>query len=123
ERFTSIIKVLQEKNSKNLIYAGTYGNIETISRFLLEKSEVTGEGVLVDFSSWLKEAYGDEYALAELAIRKTGVHNGRLHRSIGQLQIKLFDDPEGLKNIVSTSSIIEGVNTSARNVIIWSKKN
>jgi hypothetical protein len=35
----------------------------------------------------------------------------------------LFEEPDGLDNIVSTSSIIEGVNTSAENVVIWRNKN
>jgi hypothetical protein len=36
---------------------------------------------------------------------------------------KLFNEGGGLKNIISTSSIIEGVNTSAKNIIFWGKKN
>lgn len=39
-----------------------------------------------------------------------------------QIQIKLFEDEDGLNNIVSTSSIIEGINTSAQNVILWKNK-
>jgi replicative superfamily II helicase len=39
-----------------------------------------------------------------------------------QIQIKLFEETSGLKNVISTSSIIEGVNTSAENVILWSNR-
>ncbi|MBF4269431.1 hypothetical protein EAY71_21425, partial [Vibrio anguillarum] len=46
-----------------------------------------------------------------------------MHRSLTQIQVRLFEEPEGLTNLVSTSSIIEGVNTSAENVIIWKNKN
>jgi replicative superfamily II helicase len=59
--------------------------------------------------------------LVNLIKKGTGIHNGRLHRSLSQIQIKLFDEDNGLKNIISTSSIIEGVNTSAKNVILWNK--
>lgn len=53
-----------------------------------------------------------------------GIHNGSLHRSLTQIQVKLFEEPEeGLQELISTSSIIEGVNTSAENVIIWRNKN
>lgn len=34
----------------------------------------------------------------------------------------MFEEPDGIKNLVSTSSIIEGVNTSAENVVLWSNK-
>jgi len=47
-----------------------------------------------------------------------GIHNGRLHRSLGQIQVELFEEESGLDNIVSTSSIMEGINISAENVII-----
>ena len=52
-----------------------------------------------------------------------GIHHGKLHRSLSQIQIRLFEEPEGLNTIISTSSIIEGVNTSAENVFIWRNKN
>ncbi|STD04983.1 hypothetical protein [Chryseobacterium carnipullorum] len=57
--------------------------------------------------------------LNKLVSREIGVHNGRLHRSLSQIQVKLFEEGEGIRNLISTSSIIEGVNTSAENVIIW----
>src|SRR3546814_4872573 len=37
--------------------------------------------------------------------------------------VRLFEEADGLENLISTSSIIEGVNTSAENVIIWANKN
>ncbi len=46
-----------------------------------------------------------------------------MHRSLSQIQVKLFEEKDGLNNIISTSSIIEGVNTSAENVILWMNKN
>lgn len=45
-----------------------------------------------------------------------------MHRCLSQLQVKLFEYEDGFDSIVSTSSIIEGVNTSAQNVIIWRSK-
>lgn len=45
-----------------------------------------------------------------------------MHRCISQLQVKLFEYDNGFNNIVSKSSIIEGVNTSAENVIMWRSK-
>ncbi len=66
---------------------------------------------------------GRGYMLARLVRRGVGIHSGRLHRALAQIQIKLFEQEVGLRNLVSTSSLIEGVNTSARNVIVWSNKN
>ena len=41
---------------------------------------------------------------------------------MSQLQIRLFEHEKGFDSIVSTSSIIEGVNTSAQNVVVWKSK-
>ncbi len=43
-------------------------------------------------------------------------------RRLSQLQVLLFEHEKGFDSIISTSSIIEGVNTSAQNVVIWKSK-
>jgi len=118
-----LLDILRNHNGKSLIYAGTYPNIEKVSRILFENYPLTKKELLLQFSSWLKKNYDSEWMLTKLIERESGVHNGRLHRSVSQIQIKLFEEELGLTKIISTSSIVEGVNTSAENVIIWKSKN
>jgi len=118
-----LIKILNTKETKSLIYAGTYTNIENVSNLILSNFQEKDSVLLNQFSSWLAKNYDYNWSLTNLIKRGTGVHNGRLHRSLSQIQIKLFEDENGINNIISTSSIIEGVNTSAENVIIWMNKN
>ena len=118
-----LLRILDGTGNKSLIYAGTYTEIDNITSLLNENMEIVDNKILNDFSNWLTHNYTANWGLKSLVRRGIGIHNGRLHRSLGQLQIKLFEDPFGLKTIVSTSSIIEGVNTSAENVIIWKNKN
>lgn len=118
-----LLKILEEKKTKTLIYAGTYTNIESISNLFLANHPVCEKPLLESFSTWLGINYDANWSLTSLVKRGSGVHNGRLHRSLSQIQIKLFEEKDGLDNIISTSSIIEGVNTSAENVVIWMNKN
>ncbi|GIJ94074.1 MAG: DEAD/DEAH box helicase [Bacteroidota bacterium] len=118
-----LLEILKSKNAKSLIYAGTYSNIETISSIINMNFEEKNSNLLDNFSKWLAKNYSYNWALTNLVKRGTGVHNGSLHRSLSQIQVKLFEEEEGLNNIISTSSIIEGVNTSAENVILWMNKN
>lgn len=74
------------------------------------------------FALWLRTNYQTEWSVADLAERGVGVHNGQMHRCLSQLQVRLFEHIKGLDSIVSTSSIIEGVNTSAQNVLVWKSK-
>lgn len=118
-----LIDILKRKETKSLIYAGTYTNIENVSNLILLRFEEKNNPLLNQFSDWLGKNYDYNWNLTNLIKRGTGFHNGRLHRSLSQIQVKLFEDENGISNIISTSSIIEGVNTSAENVIIWMNKN
>lgn len=118
----ALLKILMETSGKTLIYAGTYSNINRITTLLIADSPRASSPLLDDFSRWLAENYDPNWPLTQLVKRGTGIHNGQLHRSLSQLQIRLFEEAEGLQQIVSTSSIIEGVNTSAQNVVLWSNR-
>ncbi|WP_079214420.1 DEAD/DEAH box helicase [Herbaspirillum robiniae] len=118
-----LLQILGAGSEKTLIYAGTYSGIEEVSELILEHTEIIGSGLLKDFADWLGRHYSKDWQLIPLVQRATGIHNGQLHRSLSQLQLSLFEDQKGLTNIISTSSIIEGVNSSAENVILWKNKN
>lgn len=119
----TLIEILKGKKTKSLIYAGTYSNIDTLSNIINTRFEEKNNVLLNNFSNWLAKNYSYNWYLTNLVKRETGIHNGHLHRSLSQIQVKLFEEKNGLNNIVSTSSIIEGVNTSAENVILWMNKN
>ena len=119
-----LIEILKNAQNKSLIYAGTYTEIDILTLLLTEQFDIISQNKLLQaFSKWLENNYTICWGLSNLVKRGIGIHNGSLHRSLSQIQIKLFEEPEGLKSIISTSSIIEGVNTSAENIIIWKNKN
>ena len=117
-----LIKILQNSKSKTLIYAGSYNNINKVSSILTDNLHKKETPLLKHFNDWLKVNYGDSFSLCQLSERGIGIHNGKMHRSLSQIQVKLFEYTEGLDTIISTSSIIEGVNTQAEQVIVWSNK-
>lgn len=119
----ALLNILDNTTNKSLIYAGTYREIEKVSNLLIEKLPVSNNILLINFTDWLTKNYDANWKLTNLTKRATGIHNGELHRSLSQIQIRLFEEQDGFLNIVSTSSIIEGVNTSAENVIVWRNRN
>ena len=118
-----LLNIIKNNDSKSLIYAGTFSNIDKITNILKENIPDKSSSILNNFSDWLKINYLDTYILSDLVKKGIGIHNGKLHRSLSQIQVRLFEDENGLDKMISTSSIIEGVNTSAENVIIWANKN
>lgn len=119
EKSEVLLKILDENKGKSLIYAGTYSNIDSLTILFLATYEPIKNELLEMFADWLSKNYDVNWSLTKLVSREIGVHNGRLHRSLSQIQVKLFEEVNGIRNLISTSSIIEGVNTSAENVIIW----
>lgn len=118
-----LVDILHKTKSKTLVYAGSYGNINKVADILANSLTLKNTTLLKNFNDWLKVNYGQDFSLCKLCERGVGVHNGKMHRSLSQIQIKLFEVDNGLDTVISTSSIIEGVNTQAEQVIVWSNKN
>ena len=125
---TTIFKRLLDEgkeagNVKTLVYAGSYPEVDRVAAVICEHQKTHSTELLDDFSDWVGVNYSPTWNLVDLIGRRYGIHNGSLHRSLAQIQVKLFDLDDGLAGLVSTSSIIEGVNTAAERVIVWNNKN
>lgn len=119
----ALLEILGKQETKSLIYAGSYSNVDSVATLLIENTEREHSKLLSDFSAWLATNYHPNWKLTNLVKRGVGIHTGQLHRSLSQIQVRLFEEKQGgLQTLVSTSSIIEGVNTFAENVIVWSNK-
>lgn len=119
----ALLKILGRQERKSLIYAGTYPGVDSVTTLLIDNTEREEGALLSGFSAWLAKNYHPNWKLTNLVRRGIGIHTGQLHRSLSQIQVRLFEEEKGgLQTLVSTSSIIEGVNTSAENVIVWSNK-
>jgi len=119
----ALLDIFEDYRGNTLIYAGTYSAITELANLIIAETPVQKSELLSDFAQWLTKNYSRNWQLTNLVKRGCGIHNGQLHRSLSQIQIKLFEEEDGLNRIVSTSSIIEGVNTSAENVVLWRNKN
>lgn len=124
KKASALLEVLKRSNQKTLVYVGTYSGISEVVTIVLDSlRRLNVSRLLEDFEEWILSAYGGNWNLPAIVSRGIGIHNGQLHRSLSQIQIKLFEEDAGLYSLISTSSIIEGVNTSAENVVLWKNKN
>ncbi|MDQ1159336.1 hypothetical protein QE385_003663 [Sphingomonas sp. SORGH_AS 950] len=118
----ALLSIISSRKEKSLIYAGTYAEIRRIADLVVARLDKVDRLHTNHFARWLRDNYQRDWVLADLVERGVGVHNGRMHRCLSQLQVLLFEHEKGFDSIISTSSIIEGVNTSAQNVVIWKSK-
>ncbi|RQS68897.1 hypothetical protein DID96_18125 [Burkholderia sp. Bp8963] len=72
------------------------------------------------FAAWLSENVGANWSLVYTVRFGFGVHHGRLPRAIASQMVRLFNDGT-LPVLFCTSTLIEGVNTAAKTVLIYDK--
>lgn len=76
---------------------------------------------LLDFINWLGINYTSSWSFLDFLRYGIGVHHSGLPRSVSQYVLHLFNSSK-LKFLLCTNTIIEGVNTSAKNMIIYDNK-
>ncbi len=70
---------------------------------------------------WIHENLSVEWSLAHCLSNEIGIHDGSMPKHITASTIKYFNDRK-LRILFCTNTIIEGVNTSAKNVIYYDNK-
>lgn len=74
-----------------------------------------------EVANWIANNFHLDWSVVTALQNGVGVHTGPMPRSIQRIMIRLFAE-ERISTLVCTSTLIEGVNTSAKNVIIYDKK-
>lgn len=120
-RLQELVRTLMEPT---LIYVQSPAQARVVADIVARAVRDDSEGLPAETASliaWLSREYSDEWSVTRHLAHRVGVHHGRLPRSLGSKMVELFDAGE-LKFLVCTSTLIEGVNTAAKNVIIYSNR-
>lgn len=107
------------ENEQTLIYCSSPNRARRYARGYLDYLISKGKAPKNDLSliEWIHKNIAVDWSLARELEYKIAVHDGSLQKHIGASIIRYFNN--GLLNcIFCTSTIIEGVNTSAKNVIL-----
>jgi hypothetical protein len=113
-KLVTLCKELQ--NESTLIYCASPNSAIKVALSLAK--DYNGEHLNSDFVEWLEESFHKAWSLPFMISKGIGVHHGKMPRSISQIIVKLFNEGK-IRVLVCTSTLIEGVNTKAKNVIIY----
>lgn len=81
--------------------------------------ELDSNPILNDFISWARREVHPQWSVIEALEKGFLVHHGQLPLGIRMLELSLFNNPEShFTRLICTSTLLEGVNTSAKNIII-----
>ena len=106
-------------NEQTLIYCSSPNRARRFARSYLDYLISKGKKPesFLPLIEWIHKNIATNWSLSKELEYKIAIHDGSLQKHIGASIIKYFND--GLLNcIFCTSTIIEGVNTSAKNVIL-----
>ena len=122
DRLNDLVSQTKELDGPTLVFVSAVRRAVNVANELGRFSNLNDQSGLVrNFAAWLKENFTDDWQVAEALSLGVGVHYGALPRGVQRLMVRLFDSGD-LRLLCCTSTLIQGVNTSARNIVIYDKK-
>lgn len=124
DRLLYVDKVLNgiPQNENTLIYFPTVVEIDKYinnSTLKIAGTASNRNKILDDFISWGKREIHPEWSIIKALEKGFLVHHGQLPLGIRMLELSLFnDDNSQYTRLICTSTLLEGVNTTAKNIII-----
>jgi hypothetical protein len=117
---SALVELCATLDEPTLIYCRSPKRTRDVAQWLLEAGVGmdSGLGSAVD---WVGENFHPDWIVGKALGRGIGVHHGRLPRSLAHYMVRQFNE-ENLRFLVCTSTLIEGVNTKAKNVIIFDNR-
>ena len=124
DRFPQCQKLLGQLNNddKTLVYFPTVRGIyRYVNDFISQEPilESLDDGTSA-FISWAKDEIHEEWSVVKALERGYTIHNGQIPLGIRLFQLNLYENSEVYNKLLCTSTLLEGVNTSAKNIIITS---
>jgi hypothetical protein len=119
----ALARLLDEIDGQTMIYCQSPSSTRKLLKSYLElrSIDVTQDAELIEAAGWTAKHYHDEWLVSVALRHGIGIHHGRLPRSLGRFMVRAFEE-EKLKILLCTSTLIEGVNTAAKNVIVYDNK-
>lgn len=122
DRFTECKRILNklDSNEKTLIFFPTVTNLykyitaEIVSEPKLENLDKE----VFYFIEWAKEEIHEEWCLITALERGYLIHNGQIPIGTRLFQLDYYEQSEMYNKMLCTSTLLEGVNTTAKNIII-----
>ncbi|MGC2077664.1 MAG: helicase-related protein [Xanthobacteraceae bacterium] len=105
----------------SLVFTAHPGSASDLTVALLEAALTYRSVDSEKLGDWIGKNYHPDWILSKAVREGIAAHHGRIPRSLGQMFVREFDRGV-LKVLICTSTLIEGVNTSASNVFLYDKK-
>lgn len=121
EKQSVLLDLCAELGEPTLIYCQSPNSVNQVARLLAEKLVEQNVPELKWARDWVSANYHPQWIYSQAIAHGVGIHHGRLPRALAQFAVRAFNKLQ-LRFLVCTSTLIEGVNTKAKNVVIYDNK-
>lgn len=121
DKHAKLVEICGELTEPTLIYCQSPRSARDVVDRLLDGKVGRPHPGLADAADWVAREYHPDWVVARALEHGIGAHHGQMPRALAQFMVRAFKDRR-LRFLVCTSSLIEGVNTPAKNVIVFDKK-
>ncbi|MDK1237466.1 DEAD/DEAH box helicase [Cronobacter turicensis] len=120
-RKEKLLELCSQLSSPTLIYCQSPASANKVAQFLINEANLPCVENTQDVADWIGKHYHPDWNISKAISLGVGIHHGGVPRALQQYFVKLFNEG-AIRFIVCTSTMIEGVNTSAENVIIYDRR-
>ncbi|MGM4917188.1 DEAD/DEAH box helicase [Tardiphaga sp. 813_E8_N1_3] len=121
EREDGLIALCEKINEPTIVYCQSPASASIVAKALVDRLNLPFVEDVEGAASWIAEKYDPDWIVCNALRRGVGIHHGGVPRALQQYFIRLFNTRK-IKFLVCTSTIIEGVNTVAKNVIVYDRR-
>ena len=118
DELARLVGLCQKLTESTLIFCSSPSRVNTVANHLLDHNIGVESRSLAGAAEWGAKTYHPDWIWSRALRKGIGVHHGRLPRSLGQYTVRMFNELT-LRFLICTSTLIEGVNTKAKNVVIF----
>lgn len=117
----ALVDVAAGLQDPSIVYCRSIPRTTDVANWLLDAGIDAAADEAADFAAWVGTAYHPDWIVAKALTAGIGIHNAHVPRAVGSQIVRMFNDGL-LRFLVCTSTLIEGVNTAAKNVLILDNK-
>ncbi|HEX5308684.1 MAG TPA: DEAD/DEAH box helicase [Solirubrobacteraceae bacterium] len=121
DRKAALARLAERLERMTLIYCQSPDSAHRTARELLVAGFAPEVPELASAAGWVADHFHPSWVLVEALRHGIGIHHGQLPRALGQFMVKAFEDGR-VRWLIATGTLIEGVNTHARHVVLYDNK-
>lgn len=112
-----LLDILKSKSEPTIVYVKSPQQAENLANAYIKTMRAVNIKTFSIFE-WIDENISSKWQLKQFLAHGIGIHNGQYPRHVVNSQLEYFNNGE-IDIIFATTSLIEGVNTIAKNIVIY----